>query len=207
MGREVTGDCSQRHSAVPACAHSSGIPSSSFPALSHILQSPALLSSAAVAATIASAGSGHWGVTRGTPAVSLTGCDTVPSTINEYKRNWADSTWQLSVAFQALMARWVASSHPTQTLWNKNGQWWKHGEDVLKCFIQLEAADLKKCHSDRMRKWWKKKTVEETEKEPNSYCITVVLCIYEEICLDDKLKQLASSYKCYLFQAIPGAQC
>lgn len=48
---------------------------------------PWLSSAAAAAATIASAGSGHRGVTRGTAAVSLTGCDTLRSTINEYKRS------------------------------------------------------------------------------------------------------------------------
>lgn len=54
---------------------------------------PHLLCSAAGAATIASEGSGHWGVTEGTPGVSLTGCDTLPSTINEYKRSsWHDMT-------------------------------------------------------------------------------------------------------------------
>lgn len=47
----------------------------------------------------------------------------------------ADTTWQLSAALQALMARWVASSHPAITLGNKNGQWWQHGTDLLECCI------------------------------------------------------------------------
>lgn len=123
-------------------AHSSGIPSSSFPVLSHILQGSALLSSAAIAATIASAGTGHWGVTRGTPAVSLTGCDTLLLTILSTKEA-DDTTWQLSVALQALMAGWVASLHPTIALRSQNGQWWQHGKDLLKGFIQQEVALLK----------------------------------------------------------------
>lgn len=92
---EVTGECSQRHQADQAPPHSSGIPSSSFPVLSHILQGPALLS-VAINATIASTGIGHRGVTTGTAAVSLTGCDTLLSTINDYKA-MADMTWQPNV--------------------------------------------------------------------------------------------------------------
>lgn len=53
---------------------------------------------------MASAGSGHRGVTGGTPAAGLTGCDTLLSTINEHK-GAADGTRQPGEPLQVLTAR------------------------------------------------------------------------------------------------------